>query len=175
MTSLTLFPTDQILLARALADRQACYIHSGAVILDGRGLVFVGHSESGKSTIIKMLQEKAKILCDDRNIVRRHSSQFRVHGSWSHGQVHAVSADSAPLTAIFFLHKSNRTRILPQRNQGVIISNLLACLIRPLVTVDWWNQVLTLVEAIARDTPCYDLEFDKSVDVAQLLKDHKHW
>ncbi|MBU1877720.1 MAG: hypothetical protein KJ734_02105, partial [Chloroflexi bacterium] len=85
--SLTLFATDQILLARVLADRQGCYLHSAGAILDGQGLLFVGHSGAGKSTISKMLQahphpypspaptgegrEGVEVLCDDRNIVRR--------------------------------------------------------------------------------------------------------
>jgi len=32
--SLTLFPTDQILLAHVLADRQGCYLHSSGAVLD---------------------------------------------------------------------------------------------------------------------------------------------
>jgi len=79
--TLTLFPTDQILLAQVLADRDACLFHSSGVILDGKGLLFVGHSEAGKSTLVKMLQGKAEILCDDHNIVRRWPEGFRVHGS----------------------------------------------------------------------------------------------
>ncbi len=173
LNSLTLFPTDQILLARSLADRPACYLHSGAVVLNGRGLVFVGHSESGKSTMVKMLQDRAKILCDERNIIRQYAGGFRVHGSWSHGEVPAVSANSAPLSAIYFLHKSNRTRAVSQNDQRTIVANLLACVVRPLVAGDWWNKILTLIGAIAGETPCYDLEFDTSGDVVRLLEDHQ--
>ncbi len=43
--SLTMFPTDQILLARVLADRDGCFLHSSGVKMDGKGLLFVGHSE----------------------------------------------------------------------------------------------------------------------------------
>ncbi|MFH1414195.1 MAG: radical SAM protein [Candidatus Omnitrophota bacterium] len=75
--SLTLFPTDQILLARILADRQGCYLHSCGVNFNGEGLLFVGHSEAGKSTMAKMLKGKAEILCDDRIIIRRQKSEDR--------------------------------------------------------------------------------------------------
>ena len=81
----------------------------------GQGLLFVGHSEAGKSTTVKMLQGKAEILCDDRNIVRRWPEGFRVHGTWSHGEVPLVSAASAPLSAIFFLHKSKQNRLMRLR------------------------------------------------------------
>ncbi|NQT12516.1 MAG: radical SAM protein, partial [Planctomycetes bacterium] len=54
--SLTQFPTDQILLARVLADRQGCYLHSAGVKMGGDGLLFAGHSDAGKSTISTLLK-----------------------------------------------------------------------------------------------------------------------
>jgi len=54
--SLSLFPTDQIWLAPLLADRNAVLLHSAAAIVNGQGLVFVGHSEAGKSTTMEMLK-----------------------------------------------------------------------------------------------------------------------
>jgi radical SAM protein with 4Fe4S-binding SPASM domain len=44
--SLTLFPSDQILLAPLLADRQACFLHSAGVVMNSQGLLFVGHSSA---------------------------------------------------------------------------------------------------------------------------------
>ena len=54
--ALTMMPTDQIVLSRVLADRGGCYVHSGGVVLDGQGLVFVGHSGAGKSTAMRQLR-----------------------------------------------------------------------------------------------------------------------
>jgi hypothetical protein len=87
--SLSLLPTDQIIIARLLADRSGCYLHSAGLILDGSGLLFVGHSEAGKSTITKMVQDagmqshaghvpQVEILSDDRNIVRRWVTPFPI-------------------------------------------------------------------------------------------------
>ena len=39
---LTSFPSDQIIIARMLADKEACYLHSSGMIIDGAGLAFVG-------------------------------------------------------------------------------------------------------------------------------------
>ena len=50
--SLSRFSTDQIWLVPLLADRHAVLLHSGAAILNGRGLLFVGHSDAGKSTMV---------------------------------------------------------------------------------------------------------------------------
>jgi MoaA/NifB/PqqE/SkfB family radical SAM enzyme len=168
--ALTLFPTDQILLARVLADRHGCLLHSSAVIMAGQGLLFVGHSEAGKSTIVKMLRGKGEILCDDRNIVRRWPEGFRVHGTWSHGEVPLVSPASGPLKAICFLHKSNRDHLGPLRDRKKIMGNLLSCLIRPVLSADWWDKMLPLVGALVREVPCYTMEFSQSGKIVAELE-----
>ena len=121
--SLSLFATDQVWLAPLLADRQAVLLHSAAVILNGRGLIFVGHSEAGKSTTVKMLREFAglpensattvEVLGDDRNIVRRWERGWRLYGTWSHGEVPEVSPSAAPLGAVLFLNQAPSNEIVP--------------------------------------------------------------
>jgi hypothetical protein len=169
LQSLTLFPTDQILLARILADREGCYLHAGGVVLEGQGLLFVGHSEAGKSTTVTMLRDKGEILCDDRIIVRKRREGFRIYGTWSHGDVPDVSAASAPLKAVLFLEQASENRIIPLTDKWEISKRLLACLIKPLVTAGWWEKTLALVEELA-DVPCYIQRFDKSGQVVRLLE-----
>lgn len=168
--SLTLFPTDQLLLAQVLADREGCYLHSSGVALEDAGFLFVGHSDAGKSTMVTMLKDKAEVLCDDRIIVRRQSEGFRIHGTWSHGDVPEVSPGSAPLRAILFLEQALENQLIPLDDRRKVIRKLLACLVKPFVTADWWDKMLSLVERMAREVPCYSLRFDKSGRVVDLLK-----
>ena len=97
--SLSLFPTDQIWLGPLLADRNAVLLHSAAAIVNGQGLLFVGHSDAGKSTTMEMLKAarsekgltpacedgreglplQCEILCDDRNVVRKWPSWSGAH------------------------------------------------------------------------------------------------
>jgi ABC-type cobalamin/Fe3+-siderophores transport system ATPase subunit len=149
-------------------------LHSSAVVLDGKGFVFVGHSEAGKSTMIKMLTGKAKILCDDRNIIRNTAQGFRVYGTWHHGEITTVSPDSAPLQGIFLLEKALHTCLRPVEDKAELLSRLSACTIRtikPLGTVQWWNNTLTVLEEIVKKVPCYFLEFNKSGDVVDVLRE----
>ena len=171
VNALTMMPTDQIVLARVLADRRACFLHSCGVIVDGRGLLFVGHSEAGKSTMMTMLASEGEALCDDRNIVRIWDDDVRVHGCWSHGEVPVVSAASAPLAAVLFLRKAATNHIAPLVASEEILGHLLPCVIKPLVTADWWERTLDVVEHIVRDVPCYVVEFDRSGAVVPLLRD----
>jgi MoaA/NifB/PqqE/SkfB family radical SAM enzyme len=170
LQSLTMFPTDQILLARILAYRGGCYFHSAGVILENKGLLFVGHSDAGKSTMATMLKGKAEILCDDRIIVREGPKGFRMYGTWSHGDVAEVSANSAPLSALLFLNKSERNLLIPIKDEDEKFKKLLPYLIKPLETKDWWERMLLLVRKVASEVPCYTFEFDKSGQVVELLR-----
>ncbi|MBI4966374.1 MAG: radical SAM protein [Desulfomonile tiedjei] len=168
---LTLFPTDQILVAQLLAARQGCYMHAAGVILNGQGLLFVGHSEAGKSTTTLMLKGQAEILCDDRIIVRRWPEGFKIHGTWSHGDVPDVSPNSAPLKAILFLRQCGGNRLEPLSKGPAISQRLLACLIKPLGTREWWEQSLQVVEKIVDEVPCYEMHFDQSGKIVAYLKE----
>ncbi|MGD0613279.1 MAG: hypothetical protein ABSB41_17410 [Anaerolineales bacterium] len=171
--SLTMFPSDQILIARLLADRNGCYLHSAGAILDGAGMLFVGHSEAGKSTITRLLMKSSsveqvdgrrgvEILCDDRNIVRRWEAGWRVYGTWSHGDVQNVSPASAPLRAMCFIEQATENTLTLLTDRKEINHRLLACLIKPFVTATWWHKTLDLIEQMGREVPCYVMRFDKS-------------
>ncbi len=170
LSSLTTFSTDQVLISQILSDRQGCYVHSSGVILNGKGLLFVGHSGAGKSTILKQIRHKARILCDDRNIIRSWPDGFRLYGTWSHGEIPEVSAGEAPLAAVLFLEKAAHNRLVRIEDPKEIVRRLPFYIIKPLVTARWWHKTLDLVEAVARQVPCYHLEFDKSGAVVDLLE-----
>jgi MoaA/NifB/PqqE/SkfB family radical SAM enzyme len=174
--SLTLFPSDQILIARLLADRRGCYLHSAGAIINGAGILFVGHSEAGKSTMTRLLIDAGAganghlplpvaILCDDRNIVRRLDDGWRVYGTWSHGEVPLVSSNDAPLRNICFLEKANENTLTRLTDRREISRRLLGCLIKPFVTAAWWTKTFDLIEQMANEAPCYVMRFDKSGEI----------
>jgi len=208
--SLSLFPTDQIWLAPLLADRNAVLLHSAAAIVDGQGLLFVGHADAGKSTTMELLKAargtetsrqvnketrgaglQVEILCDDRNVVRKWESSairnptplrygdyspqsaipggWRVHGTWSHGTTADVSSASAPLAAILFLQQDSRNEIAPLTDRKEIWRRLLATLIRPMVTAEWWQKELDVLEQIVKEVRCYAMKFDKNGAIVEKL------
>jgi MoaA/NifB/PqqE/SkfB family radical SAM enzyme len=171
LDSLMILSSDQIFLARVLPFLGGAFVHAAGVDLEGRGFLFAGPSEAGKSTLVKMLAGKAKVLCDDRVIIRRGDGGFRVHGSWSHGEIPAVSPDSAPLAAVFFLRQARENRLVRIKDPGAVLRDLLPRFVRPLVTADWWERVLGLAEAVALEVPVYDLHFDKSGRIVDALEE----
>lgn len=169
--SLSLLPSDQIWLVPLLADRNAVLLHSAAAIVNGQGLLFAGHSGAGKSTTVTMLANHAEILCDDRNVVRLWKDGWRVHGTWSHGDVPDVSPASAPLRAILFLQQDSSNELAALTDRKQIWRLMLGTLIKPMASAEWWQKELNVLERLVRDVPCYIMRFDQSGNiVAQLEK-----
>lgn len=171
LTSLTLMPSDQLFLAQVLADREACFFHSSGMIFESSGLLFMGHSGAGKSTITSLLQDEVEILCDDRVIVRNWPAGFKIHGTWSHGDIPIVSSNSAPLRAVMFLQKAKHNQLVPIKDKQLIIGQLLSFLVKPLPGQSWWEKILDLVEKMMRKVPCYFLYFNKSEGVKQVIRE----
>jgi MoaA/NifB/PqqE/SkfB family radical SAM enzyme len=171
LNSLSLRVTDQILLARLLSDRHGCILHSAGAILDGKGLLFVGHSDAGKTTVTRLLEGQAEILCDDRNIVRRWPDGYRIYGTWSHGESSLVSAKSAPLQAVLFLRQSKKTRVIRLKDRKKIMRNVLACLIRGFIDKEWWNKTLDFVDVFSREVLFFELHFEKHGDIVSILRE----
>lgn len=181
LRSLTMFPTDQIVLARLVADRQSCLLHSAGLAVNDQGLVFVGHSDAGKSTtvglILGQLGDRAEVLCDDRIVIRYWPRGFRggvpgfyAHGTWSHGDVADVSGVGVPLRAVLFLEQREVNEIMLLSDRKQVWRRLLATLIRPMVTDDWWQKEMDVLGRIVTDVECFAMRFDRTGAIVGALE-----
>ncbi len=73
-----------------------------------------------------------------------------------------VSPASAPLRAILLLEQAQENRLIPVQDRQEIVRRLPFLLVKPLLTADWWEKTLDLLEQMAREVPVYRLKFDKS-------------
>jgi len=169
LTSLLCFPTDQILFARLLADRGGIILHGSGIILKEKGYLFVGHSDAGKTTLVKIFHHHAKILNDDRMIVRKEDGRFYLYGTPWHGELSLVAPNRVPLKAILFLNQAKGNRI--ERTEGLeAFKRLYGCTIKPLVTERWAKNALDICQALSREAAYYDLYFDKTKGVISTIE-----
>ena len=59
-------------------------------------------------------------------------------------------------------NRHGRNEIVPLTDRKEIWQRLLATLIRPMVTAEWWQKELDVLERIVAEVPCYKMHFDKS-------------
>jgi len=169
LTSLLCLPTDQILFARLLADRGGIILHGSGLIFKEKGYLFVGHSDAGKTTLVKIFHHHARILNDDRMIVRKEDGRFYLYGTPWHGELSLVAPDRISLKAIFFLNQAEENKV--EKTEGLdAFKRLYGCTIKPLVTEKWAKNTLDVCQALSREVPCYHLYFDKTEGVISTIE-----
>lgn len=169
LTSLLCFPTDQILFARLLGERKGIILHGSGLIFKEKGYLFVGHSDAGKTTLVKTFRHHARILNDDRMIVRKENGKFYLYGTPWYGEVSLVAPDRIPLRAIFFLNQAEENKI--EKTEGFdAFKRLFGCTIKALVTERWAKNALDICQDLSREVPCYHLYFDKTEGVISTIE-----
>jgi len=167
--SLTLFTTDQILLAPLLSYRQGMIIHACGIVISGKGYIFAAQAGTGKTTIANMFLDKATILCDDRVVVRKQGGQFRLYGTWSHGDLPFVSPEAATLGAIFFLHQSTQNRIAACQAKDACV-RIYARKIFSFIEKQVHEKAFDFCSELAAGVPCFDFYFKKDASVVEFLE-----
>jgi hypothetical protein len=87
-------------------------LHSSAVLVNHRAYLFVGGSGAGKSTIVKMLSEKYKSLCDDNAFIKKTGELYSFFQTpYYERYKYARYFKNLKVGKIFFLQKSKETKI----------------------------------------------------------------
>jgi len=143
------------------------------VIHEGKAILFVGRSGAGKSTTSKLWLNMpgVTLLNDDRVIVRRREGQFRAFGNPWHGEVSAVSADSALLERIYLL-KHGPQNCVTALKPVEAVSRLLSCSFPTYWDAQGMGASLQDLDELVHSVPCFELAFlpdERVVDFVQCL------
>jgi hypothetical protein len=128
-------------------------LHSAGLARDGVGYLFVGRSESGKSTLAR-LATGFEHLTDELTVVLPRGQGFVICGTPFWGLFQKGGANRAvPLARVFHLVRDDRTflRELPMRAS---VRQLFGCTMNFLVDGDWHERIMgTLVRLAAETRP----------------------
>lgn len=166
LRSITLgYPLDQILMILLLSARKGLLHHGCGMEDRGSGYLFVGNSGHGKSTMARLWSAAgARVLNDDRVVVRWYKGSFWIYGTPWHGDFKEFSTEGLAIRNIFFLCPDKENRLISHEGAKAV-AMLLARSFPPLwdndgmvFTADFCHQLVSAV-------PCYELHFkqDKSV------------
>ncbi len=151
-------PLDELLIANLLSQKRGLLMHACGVVYKRKGFLFAGISGAGKSTTARLWQKtkQAKILNDDRIIIRKRNSRFWIYGTPWHGDAGVYSTASAPLEKIFFLKKSSSNH-LRRLDPLEAVSRLLVCAFPTFWDKQGMKYSLSFCQDLAQN--CAALEF----------------
>jgi hypothetical protein len=154
------FPMGELFMINLLGGGLGMLFHAAGVIYQGEGYLFTGHGGAGKTTTARLWEALtgARVVNDDKVIVRKEAGQFRLYGTPWHGEGGMVLPDSAPLKRVFILKQAAQNyaaSISPVQAAG----SLLARTFVPLWDADKINYSLTFLDELCQAVPCLELGF----------------
>ena len=168
------YPLGEILAINFLSRGRGIIAHSLSINNGGKGILFIGNSGAGKSTMARLVmhKEKAKVLNDDRAIIRKKNGHFRIYGTPWHGDVKVCLPEDAPLEKIFFI-KHAKDNTLKELNPQEVVSRLVRCSFLPFWDKKGIEFALKFCDNVAKNIPSYELGFVPDESVVDFLKINK--
>jgi hypothetical protein len=169
-------PTMELLLMHYLAQERGIILHACGIVIEDKGILFLGESGAGKSTLATMWDQEngVDILSDDRIIVRKQGREFRVYGTPWHGEAAFGSPREARLERIFFLSHGQENSIKEMTGLDPV-SHLLTCSFPPLWDHQGMEFALEFFSQIATQVPCQKLSFKPEKSALALVKKVTKW
>jgi hypothetical protein len=169
-------PTMELLLIHYLAQERGVILHACGIVIEDRGILFLGESGAGKSTLARMWAQEngVDILSDDRVIVRKQDREFRVFGTPWHGEAAFGSPRETILERIFFLSHGKENSVKDVKGLDPV-SHLLTCSFPPLWDSQGMEFALEFFSQLASQVPCQELSFRPEKSALALVKKISKW
>jgi hypothetical protein len=166
------YPLDELIVQGLLARGRGAEIHAcGIADASGRGLLFVGQSGAGKTTMARLWEGVggAKILSDDRIILRRVGDRFTMYGTPWHGEAALAEPASAPLAGVFLLEHGAANALLTLRGAAAA-TRLFTCGFPQFYDRDGLEFTLSFFVEVAAEVPCHELRFTPEAQVVGFVE-----
>jgi hypothetical protein len=165
------YPLDELLWIHRLSNGEGVEVHGcGLRTEDGRGLLLTGHSGAGKSTSARLWAEQsgARVLSDDRIILRRERARIWMYGTPWHGDAGIAEADRWPLDGIFVLAHGAKNALRPL-SRSTATAELYARSFVPHHSSDAAAFNLEFLSRVTGAVPCFDFSFVPDMTAVEVL------
>jgi hypothetical protein len=165
------YPLDELLWIHRLSMGEGVELHGcGVIAPNGRGLLLTGHSGAGKSTSSRLWsnQTGARVLSDDRIILRLEKGRVWMYGTPWHGDAGIAEADRWPLDGIFVLAHGDRNALRPL-GRTVAAAELYARSFVPHHSPAAVAFNLEFLSKVTTRVPCFDFSFVPDITAVEVL------
>ena len=165
-------PTMELLMVNYLAQDRGAIVHACGIERKGGGILFVGNSGAGKSTMATMWAQESPddVLSDDRIIVRKKGDRFRMYGTPWHGDASFVSPRGVTVERVFFLRHGQENSI--EEIKGIdSVSRLITCSFLPHWDPRGMAFSMGFFTDLAAHVPCCEFTFKPDTTAIELVKE----
>jgi len=164
------YPLNQVLMIMLLSQERGLLLHACGICDREMGYLFLGNSGHGKSTMAKFWHERgARVLNDDRIVVREKDGDFWVYGTPWHGDFKECSSEGQPLDKLFFLSRGQGNMVTPKRGAEAV-SMLLTRSFPPLWDKEGMGFTMDLCHRLAERVPCCELSFVPNEHIVDFVR-----
>lgn len=141
------------------------FLHAAGIIKNGKGYVFTGPSESGKSTICEFSMPQSTVINDELILASKRYGEFWLSNSPVKGKIYKSTSYKEKISAVFVLKKDHEDTVTRIRGAEAV-EKLLPCIVfdecfRFLNEFEYMAERFKLACAIANQIPIYELQFKK--------------
>ena len=166
-------PVLEMLMINYLAQCRGVVIHSCGIKCGENGLLFVGESGAGKSTITRLWNQVpgVDILSDDRTIVRKIDGAYRIYGTPWHGEAKFGSPQSVRLDRIYFIQPGAANAVRPIAGAEPV-QHLFTCSFPPYWDSKGMEFTMDIFTDLTAAVPCYELFIKPDLEVVDYIRAH---
>lgn len=160
------------LLFTHLSTRHALELHASLIDIMGKGLMFLGPSEIGKTTQAELWMEyrNSAIINGDMVFVKQENEIFLGCGSPWHGSSPYCLNKQVPLSALIVLKQSGNNKI--RRLSGFeMVSSVMSSVFFPTWYHVGYDAAYQTLDALLRTVPVYELSCRPDEDAVKLTEE----
>ncbi|MFN7182415.1 MAG: hypothetical protein ACK4NF_07045 [Planctomycetota bacterium] len=155
-------------LARDLINYNMLMLHSASFVYNGVTFLFLGESGRGKSTLVKMVENRALILNDETNIV--DTGDLRVYSTPFWGDVPLFTPYSSKVSKIFVLDKLYHD-VVRRLNKKDALPRILKTVLIDTESAKVKIKLFKLVLKLLQNCEFYLFSYSLNSDIFRLLLD----
>ena len=154
-----------------LSQNEGIMVHGAAIKYKGAGTVFLGPTESGKSTLSRLWKEDgdAIALSDETIVIRKHNQRFFVYGTPRGGSEKIMEPVRAPLKDIFFIKHGSNNQI-KSISKSLALQKLLPQIFLPFWSKERMDNILRLSQDLIDSFGGKEFTFVKDRSAVEFIK-----
>lgn len=156
----------------AMLSRDSCVLHGIIMEYEGRGILVLARSGTGKSTHTRMWrdEENALIINGDRCLCRKVDGKWFAYGMpWCGTSGECVNRRVA-ISDIVFLDRGAKNTVVPM-SQFEATMRLMECIKAPTWDRDLYISAMDYCEELAQTIPMWNLRCTPDLEAVQVLKE----